>query len=214
MALGCRVTTRLNFVTISNNGPSRRLSSFKILPQCEVPSIKLSQQPETRRSLSGLSQAANSTLRNSGHLVRLVLWQVRPVTTSTLCRQCSKAKKKDDTSSSSSESDDEEDKLKKKSNMGDAEATKKTTEEKFKGSNESVEAGSKSKAEQEPLGLQAVVNDEILAYLQQPRQIRFGLIKIIITMVLGIYFGAFMAKFSANLLEEYEIFVRGDDDDD
>lgn len=60
----------------------------------------------------------------------------------------------------------------------------------------------------------SAARDEVLAYLQEPKKIRFGLLKVIVTIFLGIYFGAFLAKFSANLLEEYEIFVKGDDDDD
>ncbi|RWS31790.1 hypothetical protein B4U80_07991 [Leptotrombidium deliense] len=45
-------------------------------------------------------------------------------------------------------------------------------------------------------------------------KLRFGMLKVITTIMLGVYFGAFIAKLGANLLEEYEIFVRGDDDDD
>lgn len=60
----------------------------------------------------------------------------------------------------------------------------------------------------------AGVNDEILAYLRQPKKVRFGVAKVLLTIIGGIYAGAFLAKFGANLLEEYEIFVKDDDDDD
>ena len=58
------------------------------------------------------------------------------------------------------------------------------------------------------------MNDEILGYLRSPKKVRFGVAKVILTIVAGIYAGAFLAKFGANLLEEYEIFVKEDDDDD
>lgn len=99
-------------------------------------------------------------------------------------------------SSSSSDSDDEDSRVKAKKSSSSTGAKPET-----------------SKSIPEPL-ISLAQRDEVLAYLQEPKKIRFGLLKVIVTIILGVYFGAFLAKFSANLLEEYEIFVKGDDDDD
>ncbi|XP_074596652.1 essential MCU regulator [Brevipalpus obovatus] len=57
--------------------------------------------------------------------------------------------------------------------------------------------------------------DELMDYLGEPAARKSVLIlKIVLTIIAGLYFGAFLAKLGANLLEEYEIFVRGGDDDD
>ncbi|XP_054156368.1 uncharacterized protein LOC128954793 [Oppia nitens] len=49
---------------------------------------------------------------------------------------------------------------------------------------------------------------------EEPPRVRFGLLKVTITIALGLYAGALFAMFGANFLEEYEIFVTGDDEDD
>ncbi|RWS12302.1 hypothetical protein B4U79_00243 [Dinothrombium tinctorium] len=54
--------------------------------------------------------------------------------------------------------------------------------------------------------------DELLA--RSTQRPRFGLLKVMATILLGVYFGAFIAKLGANLLEEYEIFVHGENEDD
>lgn len=56
--------------------------------------------------------------------------------------------------------------------------------------------------------------DEILSILEEPPKVRFGWLKISLTILSGIYFGAVCARIGASLLEEYEIFVKDDDDDD
>lgn len=56
--------------------------------------------------------------------------------------------------------------------------------------------------------------DEILSILEEPPKVRFGWLKIALTVIVGIYFGAVLARIGASLLEEYEIFVKDDDDDD
>lgn len=56
--------------------------------------------------------------------------------------------------------------------------------------------------------------DEILSILEEPRHIRYGWLKVAFTIIGGIYFGAVVARIGASLLEEYEIFVKDDDDDD
>ncbi len=48
----------------------------------------------------------------------------------------------------------------------------------------------------------------------EPPRVRFGMIKILITIGFGTYFGALFAMFGANFLEEYEIFVKGDDEEE
>ena len=57
-----------------------------------------------------------------------------------------------------------------------------------------------------------MLDEEIFAGPLQ--KTRFGILKAILVIVGGIYFGAFFAALGANMLEELEIFVRDDDDDD
>lgn len=50
--------------------------------------------------------------------------------------------------------------------------------------------------------------------LSEPTPMRFGVVKIILTMTPGLYIGAFTAKTLAEWMEETELFVPDDDDDD
>lgn len=57
--------------------------------------------------------------------------------------------------------------------------------------------------------------DELISYLGMEKTGKAAIIlKIVLTVIAGLYFGAFLAKLGANLLEEYEIFVRGEDGED
>lgn len=114
--------------------------------------------------------------------------------------------KDESSSSSSSDSDDEEDSNKRKAGPDDD----KKEGEMAVGWKEKPKPTLLSQKEE----LEESMNDEILMYLRQPKKVRFGALKILLTIVSGIYAGAFLAKFGANLLEEYEIFVKEDDDDD
>ncbi len=59
---------------------------------------------------------------------------------------------------------------------------------------------------------EVTTDDEDLFH--EPPRVRFGMFKILITIGFGTYFGALFAMFGANFLEEYEIFVKGDDEED
>ena len=48
----------------------------------------------------------------------------------------------------------------------------------------------------------------------EPPKVRYGLLKVALTIILGTYAGALFAMFGANFLEEFEIFVKEDDDED
>lgn len=50
--------------------------------------------------------------------------------------------------------------------------------------------------------------------LQEPQRTRFGIIKMIFTVVSGLLIGAAISKNIANFLEENDLFVPSDDDDD
>ncbi|UXI22150.1 1-phosphatidylinositol-4 5-bisphosphate phosphodiesterase [Sarcoptes scabiei] len=50
--------------------------------------------------------------------------------------------------------------------------------------------------------------------VKEPPRERFGVLKAMIIIVSGIYFGAWLAMISAKLLEDLEIFVQNDDDTD
>lgn len=50
--------------------------------------------------------------------------------------------------------------------------------------------------------------------LQEPQRTRFGIVKMIVTVVSGLLIGAAISKSIANFLEENELFVPSDDDDD
>lgn len=50
--------------------------------------------------------------------------------------------------------------------------------------------------------------------VKEPPRERFGVIKAIIIIVSGIYFGAYVAMVGAKLLEDLDIFVREIDDDE
>lgn len=50
--------------------------------------------------------------------------------------------------------------------------------------------------------------------VKEPPRERFGVIKAIVIIVSGIYFGAYVAMVGAKLLEELDIFVRESDDDE
>jgi hypothetical protein len=56
--------------------------------------------------------------------------------------------------------------------------------------------------------------DEILMYLQEPKKVPFGPFKVFLTIVCGVYFGAFLAKSVATLFAEYDIYVMKKDDSD
>ena len=57
-------------------------------------------------------------------------------------------------------------------------------------------------------------DDESDDLFHEPPRVKYGLLKVALCIIFGLYFGAVFAKFGANLLEEYEIFVKGDDEDD
>lgn len=50
--------------------------------------------------------------------------------------------------------------------------------------------------------------------LQEPQRTRFGILKMIVTVVSGLLIGAAISKNIANFLEENDLFVPSDDDDD
>ncbi len=53
------------------------------------------------------------------------------------------------------------------------------------------------------------------AILEEPRrEVRFGLVKVFLTVVAGLSVGAWVSQKMAAFLEENELFVPEDDDDD
>lgn len=57
-----------------------------------------------------------------------------------------------------------------------------------------------------------LTDDEDLFH--EPPKVRFGMLKVALVIALGTYAGAMFAMFGANFLEEFEIFVKEDDDGD
>lgn len=51
-------------------------------------------------------------------------------------------------------------------------------------------------------------------FLPMPKQIPFGLIGVLLSVIPGLFIGAQISKSVANFLEENDLFVPSDDDDD
>ncbi len=73
---------------------------------------------------------------------------------------------------------------------------------------------SKSTPESSESSTEPEVTSDDEDLFHEPPKVRFGMFKILITIGFGTYFGALFAMFGANFLEEYEIFVKGDDEED
>lgn len=63
-------------------------------------------------------------------------------------------------------------------------------------------------------GKRCVTTSSSGAYVEEPVSTPLGLLKVILTVLPGLYIGASISKTCAAFLEENDIFVPADDDDD
>ncbi|KAL0272192.1 UNVERIFIED_CONTAM: hypothetical protein PYX00_005269 [Menopon gallinae] len=64
------------------------------------------------------------------------------------------------------------------------------------------------------LNVRNLVSKKSGALLPKPRTVSFGLIRVAVAVVPGLFIGAGISKTMANFLEENDLFVPSDDDDE